>query len=59
MEKFKLFTISKKSLILRTDCQATVASYNKNSKSELFENRWLKFMDYIIGNGFKITIEHI
>ena len=58
-EKFKLLLILEKIFTLRTDCQAIVASYNKKSDSELSDNRWLKFVDYIIGNGFKVTVEHI
>ena len=37
----------------------TEAAKHKKSESKLFENIWLKFMDYIIGNGFQVTIEHI
>ena len=49
MKKFKLFIILEKSFILRTNCYAIVVFYNKKSQSKLSENRWLKFMDYIIG----------
>ena len=59
MKKFKLFIILEKSFTLKIDYQAMGAFYNKKSKNKLSENRLLKFMDYIIGNGFKVTIEHI
>lgn len=27
--------------------------------SKLSKNKWLKFIDYIVVNGFHVTIEHI
>lgn len=27
--------------------------------NKLSKNRWINFVDYIVGNGFSITIEHI
>lgn len=27
--------------------------------SKLSDNMWLKFIEYIIGNSFKVIIEHI
>lgn len=44
---------------LRTYCQAIVSFNNKKPKNKLSSDRWLTFVDYIIGNGFHITIEHI
>ena len=59
LEKFKLFVISAPEFTLRTDCQAIVSFYHKKSENKLSTNRWLTFVDYIIGNGFNVTIEHI
>lgn len=59
LEKFKLFVISTREFTLRTDCEEIVFFYHKKSKNKLFANRWLTFVDYIIGNGFNVTIEHI
>lgn len=59
LEKFKIFLICQKEFTLRTDCQAIVSFYRSMKDNKLSKNRWLKFVDYIVGNGFKVTIEHV
>ena len=59
LEKFKLFVIFSQEFTLRTDYQAIVTFYHKNSENKLFMNRWLTFVDYIVGHGFYVSIEHI
>lgn len=49
----------RKKLTLRTDCQAIVAFYNKKLKSILSKRKWLKYIHYIKGNGFQVTILYI
>ena len=59
LEKFKLFIISSQKFTLRTDCQAIVVFYHKKLANKLSMNKWLTFVDYIVGNGFHVIIEHI
>ena len=57
--KFKIFVISSKEFTLRTDCQAIISFYDKKAENKSFLNRWLTFVDYIVGTRFHVNIEPI
>lgn len=51
-QKFKLFVISSEEFTLIIHYQAIVSFYHKKAENKLYTNRWLTFVDYIVGNGF-------
>ena len=59
LENFKLFIIFWKEFTLRTDCQTIVTFYHKKSEIKLSLNRRSTFVDYFMGNGFQVNMEHI
>ena len=61
LEKFKIYLFSAKKFTLRTDCKSIVSFYHSNlsSKRSIQVNRWLRFYDFITGNGLQIDIAHI
>nr|CAA64269.1 unnamed protein product [Dioscorea bacilliform virus] len=59
MDKFKIHYLDKKELLIRTDCQAIMAFYNKSSCNKPSRVRWIAFNDFLTGLGIPVTIEHI
>nr|WKY95835.1 polyprotein [Dioscorea bacilliform BL virus] len=59
MEKFKIHYLDKKELLIRTDCQAIMAFYNKSADNKPSRVRWIAFNDFITGLGIPVHIEHI
>lgn len=59
LEKFKLFLIDQQNFTLRTDCEAIVKFFKNIKGNKINQNRWLMFKDFVIGNGYKVNIEHI
>nr|UYZ57240.1 polyprotein [Banana streak OL virus] len=59
LDKFKIYYLDKKELIIRTDSQAIVSFYKKSSDHKPSRVRWLAFTDYITGTGLEIKFEHI
>nr|AHM92963.1 polyprotein [Banana streak CA virus] len=59
LDKFKIYYLDKKELIIRTDSQAIVSFYKKSSDHKPSRVRWLAFTDYITGTGLDVKFEHI
>nr|UYZ57208.1 polyprotein [Banana streak IM virus] len=59
LEKFKIYYLDKKELIIRTDSQAIVAFYKKQADHKPSRTRWLMLIDYITGLGINVKFEHI
>lgn len=59
MDKFKIHYLDKKELLIRTDCHAIMAFYNKSSCNKPSRVRWIAFNDFLTGLGIPVTIEHI
>ncbi|ANN87818.1 polyprotein [Canna yellow mottle associated virus] len=59
LDKFKIYYLDKKEILIRTDCQAIVAFYAKTSQNKPSRVRWLTFSDYITGLGMIVKFEHI
>nr|WCR39427.1 ORF3 [Pineapple bacilliform CO virus] len=59
LDKFKIFYLSQKELIVRTDCQAIVSFYEKMANNKPSRVRWLTFSDFITGIGVPVKFEHI
>ena len=45
--------------MIRTDCQAIIAFYNKSSEHKPSRVRWIAFTDFITGMGIPVLFEHI
>ncbi|QBA88842.1 polyprotein [Aglaonema bacilliform virus] len=59
LDKFKLYYLDKKDLIIRTDCQAIISFYNKSAQNKPSRVRWISFTDFITGTGITIKFQHI
>ncbi|KAJ8476364.1 hypothetical protein OPV22_020091 [Ensete ventricosum] len=59
LDKFKIYYLDKRELIIRTDSQAIVTFCKKISDHKPSRVRWLAFTDYITGTGLDIKFEHI
>ncbi|KAJ8497226.1 hypothetical protein OPV22_007778 [Ensete ventricosum] len=59
LDKFKIYYLDKRELIIRTDSAAIVAFYKKISDHKPSRIRWLQFTDYITGTGLDVKFEHI
>lgn len=59
LDKFKIYYLDKRELIIRTDSQAIVSFYKKSSDHKPSRVRWLAFTDYITGTGLEVKFEHI
>ncbi|ACS44708.1 ORF3 protein [Sugarcane bacilliform Guadeloupe D virus] len=59
LDKFKIYYLDKKKIIIRTDCQAIVAFYSKIAQNKPSRVRWLTFSDFISGLGVQVSFEHI
>nr|WKY95838.1 polyprotein [Dioscorea bacilliform BL virus] len=59
MEKFKIHYLDKKELLIRTDCHAIMAFYNKSAANKPSRVRWIAFSDFLTGLGIPVQIEHI
>nr|AOV63232.1 polyprotein [Sugarcane bacilliform virus] len=59
LDKFKIYYLDKKELVIRTDSQAIVSFYKKSSDHKPSRVRWLAFTDYITGTGLEVKFEHI
>ncbi|AAR86692.1 polyprotein III [Banana streak GF virus] len=59
LEKFKIYYLDKRELILRTDSKAIVRFYEKCSEHKPSRVRWMTLTDYISGCGVKVYFEHI
>lgn len=59
MDKFKIHYLDKKELLIRTDCQAIMAFYNKSAANKPSRVRWIAFNDFFTGLGIPVHIEHI
>lgn len=59
MDKFKIHYLDKKELLIRTDCQAIMAFYNKSAANKPSRVRWIAFNDFLTGLGIPVHIEHI
>ena len=57
INKFRLFL--HKPFTIRTDCEAIVRFHNKLNERKLSTRRWAKFLDCIVGQGYKVEFEHI
>nr|WDR24967.1 polyprotein [Camellia sinensis badnavirus] len=59
LESFKIFYLDKRSIVLRTDCQAIVSFINKTVENKPSRSRWLTLRDYVTGLGIEVSFEHI
>ncbi|KAK6924282.1 Zinc finger, CCHC-type [Dillenia turbinata] len=59
LESFKIFYLSQKKIIVRTDCQAIISFFNKSFSYKPSRLRWINFVDYITGTGVDYKFEHI
>lgn len=59
LDKFKIYYLDKKELVVRTDSKAIVEFYKKISDHKPSRVRWLTLIDYITGIGIPVKIEHI
>lgn len=59
LESFKLYLINQKEFTIRTDCESIVKFYHKMNDNKIGSLRWIRLTDYIVGNGFKVILEHI
>ena len=59
LASFKIFYLDKAELLIRTDCQAIISFYNKQSQNKPSRVRWLAFCDYITGMGIQVKFQHI
>ncbi|AAO21220.1 putative polyprotein [Badnavirus maculakalanchoes] len=59
LDKFKIYYLDKKELVIRTDSQAIVTFYKRMADHKPSRVRWLAFTDYITGTGLDIKFEHI
>lgn len=59
LEKFKIYYLDKRELVIRTDSKAIVKFYEKCADHKPSRVRWLTLTDYISGIGIKVNFEHI
>ena len=59
MKVLKIHYLDRKELLIRTDCQAIIAFYNKSSEHKPSRVRWIAFTDFITGMGIPVLFEHI
>ncbi|ADN88182.1 polyprotein [Pineapple bacilliform CO virus] len=59
LDKFKIYYLNQKELVVRTDCQAIVSFYEKMANNKPSRVRWLTFSDFITGIGVPVKFEHI
>nr|AEV42076.1 putative polyprotein [Pineapple bacilliform CO virus] len=59
LDKFKIYYLNQKELVVRTDCQAIVSFYEKMANNKPSRVRWLTFSDFITGIGAPVKFEHI
>ena len=57
INKFRLFL--HKPFTIRTDCEAIVRFHNKLNERKLSTRIWAKFLNCIVGQGYKVEFEHI
>nr|UMM45054.1 ORFIII polyprotein [Banana streak MY virus] len=59
LDKFKIYYLDKKELLIRTDCEAIVRFYKSTAQNKPSRVRWLMLTDFISGTGLEIKFEHI
>ena len=59
IDSFRILIISKKEILIRTDCEAIVKFYKLKNEKRSSKRRWLNFTERIINTCVKIEIEYI
>nr|QVG60622.1 ORFIII polyprotein [Banana streak MY virus]QVG60625.1 ORFIII polyprotein [Banana streak MY virus] len=59
LDKFKIYYLDKKELLIRTDCEAIVRFYKSTAQNKPSRVRWLMLTDFISGTGLDVKFEHI